>query len=239
MTMERSNKLPTAFDFIAEYEGHSLDYCLLQGPYTTLNLVGMLLLFRKNSIALATDSEKMIMQVWAPAREMGIGVSCSWRGAINCNDSVIESQMTPRPFGAIVSPLGALLVSQGTPSGWDTAWSNRLSEWARQTLRRRLYCIAANASRNETVRNVHQNFIENSCFFDCISGCSVIRNSLCLSTPQFCITAGRTVGWNGTSMEDSFRFKFIIQVKPRGWWNCCQWSHQYFTHWDWFSFLFC
>lgn len=51
------------FDCSAEFEGHSLNRELLQGPDLTNSLLGVLCRFRQETVAFACDIEGMFHQV--------------------------------------------------------------------------------------------------------------------------------------------------------------------------------
>ena len=57
------NKIRVAFDCSAEYEGRCLNKELLPGPDLANQLIGVLLRFRKETIAFTADIEKMYFQI--------------------------------------------------------------------------------------------------------------------------------------------------------------------------------
>ena len=57
------NKITVAFDCSAEYEGRCLNKELLPGPDLANQLIGVLLRFRKETIAFMADIEKMYFQI--------------------------------------------------------------------------------------------------------------------------------------------------------------------------------
>ncbi|VDP92644.1 unnamed protein product [Echinostoma caproni] len=63
---EIPEKLRIVLEFVAKHKGQSLNDVLYQGPDTTTNLVGILLRFRKERVAVTADIEEMIMQVKVP-----------------------------------------------------------------------------------------------------------------------------------------------------------------------------
>ena len=62
----QKGKLRIVFDASAKFEGMSLNQELLQGPDMTNLLVGVLLRFRKEHVAIMADIEAMFYQVQIP-----------------------------------------------------------------------------------------------------------------------------------------------------------------------------
>ena len=60
---KKPGKIRVVFDCSAEFEGHSLDRELLQGPDLTKSLLGIMCRFRQESVAFACDIEGMFHQV--------------------------------------------------------------------------------------------------------------------------------------------------------------------------------
>ncbi|VDP88395.1 unnamed protein product [Echinostoma caproni] len=58
---KKPEKLRTVLDYAAKHMGQSLNDMPFQGPDTTANLVGILLRFRKQRVAVTADIEEMFM----------------------------------------------------------------------------------------------------------------------------------------------------------------------------------
>ncbi len=66
----KPNKVRIVFDRAAEYRGVSLNSELLQGPDFTNKLVGVLMRFRQERVALVADIEGMFHQVRVSPRDI-------------------------------------------------------------------------------------------------------------------------------------------------------------------------
>lgn len=71
----RKHNLRVVFDCGAEYKGVSLNGQLLQGPNLTSSLVGVLMRFRQDCVALMADIKAMFHQVKV-AKECGLSAFC-------------------------------------------------------------------------------------------------------------------------------------------------------------------
>ena len=60
---KKPEKLRVVFDCSGNFQGHSLNRHLLQGPYLTNSLVGVLRRFKQEPVAFACDIEGMFHQV--------------------------------------------------------------------------------------------------------------------------------------------------------------------------------
>ena len=60
---QKPNKIRVVFDCSAEYKGEALNKHLLQGPDLTNKLVGVLVRFRRDPVAVMVDIESMFLQV--------------------------------------------------------------------------------------------------------------------------------------------------------------------------------
>lgn len=72
---EGPTKLRVGSRCAERFQGRSLNGYLLQGPNKTTSLVGLILRFRKDPIALAADIEEMFLQMRVPVRESSLEVS--------------------------------------------------------------------------------------------------------------------------------------------------------------------
>ena len=66
---KKPEKVRVVFDAAAKYQGTSLNESLMQGPDLTNNLVGVLLRFRLETIAVAADIESMFYEVKVPKQD--------------------------------------------------------------------------------------------------------------------------------------------------------------------------
>ncbi|PFX27057.1 hypothetical protein AWC38_SpisGene8267 [Stylophora pistillata] len=101
----KPNKVRTVFDAAAEHQGTSLNKNLLQGPDYTNNLVGVLLRFREENVALVGDIENMFHQVKVRPEDQDSLRFLWWREGID--ETLQEYAMTVHIFGAADSPCSA------------------------------------------------------------------------------------------------------------------------------------
>ena len=101
----KPNKVRIVFDAAAEHEGTSLNKNLLQGPDYTNSLVGVLLRFREENVALVGDIEGMFHQVKVRPDDQDSLRFLWWSGS---EDEIPqEYAMTVHIFGAADSPCSA------------------------------------------------------------------------------------------------------------------------------------
>lgn len=99
----RKKKLRVVFDCGATFHGTSLNGELLQGPDLTNKLIGVMLRFRLNPIALMTDIEGMFHQVRV-AREDVDFLRFLWWPNGDIAEECVEHRMLVHIFGAVSSP---------------------------------------------------------------------------------------------------------------------------------------
>ena len=97
---KKKNKLRVTFDCAVRFKRTSLNEKLLQGPYLTNTLVGTLLRFREEEIALMCDIDRMFYQV----RVRPEFTSFHWSNDGNPLSNVVEYKMMVHLFGATSSP---------------------------------------------------------------------------------------------------------------------------------------
>jgi hypothetical protein len=66
---KKPNKIRVVFDCAASHEGVSLNDILLSGPDLTNSLIGVLLRFRQEPVAVTGDIESMFYQVAVPSNQ--------------------------------------------------------------------------------------------------------------------------------------------------------------------------
>ena len=94
------------FDAAALHDGVSLNSQLLQVPDLTNNLLGVLLRFREEPVAIAADIEAMFLQVKVPPEDSDALRFLWWENG-DLNKTPSEYQMVRHIFGATDSPSSA------------------------------------------------------------------------------------------------------------------------------------
>ena len=99
----RKKKLHVVLDASARFSGTSLNDCLLSGPDLTNNLIGVLLRFRQEPVAMMADLECMFYQVRVPHSERDLLRFLWWPNGDPSRD-VIKCRMHTHIFRATSSP---------------------------------------------------------------------------------------------------------------------------------------
>ena len=99
----RKHKLRIVFDCASKYQGSSLNDRLLQGPNLTNSLVGTLIRFRENDIAIMGDIDSMFHQVRVPKEDASFLRFLWWKDG-DTKQQPVEYQMNVHLFGATSSP---------------------------------------------------------------------------------------------------------------------------------------
>ena len=103
INVNKPGKVRVVFDCAATYNGISLNSQLLQGPNLMNNLVGALIRFRQEKIALAADIEAMFNQVRVHERDCD-ALRFPWWPNGDMNDEPSCYRMQVHLFGATSSP---------------------------------------------------------------------------------------------------------------------------------------
>ncbi|XP_074649001.1 uncharacterized protein LOC141904318 [Tubulanus polymorphus] len=129
----KPGKVRVVFDGSSEFFGVSLNDCLLQGPDFTNSLLGVLLRFRENAIAIKADITKMFYQIHVPPEDRNLLRFLWWKDGDMKTDPLIY-RLTVHPFGAKSSPSCANYALH------QTAYDNTdLAESVRQCVLRNFY----------------------------------------------------------------------------------------------------
>ena len=99
----KPEKVRVVFDCAARFRGVSLNSHLLQGPDYTNKLVGVLMRFRQERVALVSDIEGMFHQVRVPPCDADALRFLWWKEG-NIDENPQEYQMQVHLFGATSSP---------------------------------------------------------------------------------------------------------------------------------------
>ncbi|KAM9717459.1 uncharacterized protein ACNS7B_021107 [Menidia menidia] len=106
-------KLRVVFDCGSTYKGASLNSQLLQGPDLTNSLVGVLIRFRKEPVALMADIDAMFHQVYVSEKHVNFLRFLWWKHG-DTSKPAQEFRMLVHLFGAVSSPSCANYALQRT-----------------------------------------------------------------------------------------------------------------------------
>ena len=99
----KPNKVRVVFDCTASYNGVALNDLLLPGPNLTNHLIGVLLRFRQESVAIMGDIESMFYQVHVPKQERNY-LRFYWWPNGDLSEEPTPYRMKVHLFGAVSSP---------------------------------------------------------------------------------------------------------------------------------------
>ena len=99
----KPGKVRVVFDCAERYEGESLNMQLLQGPDLTNSLVGVLMRFREEPVALVADIESMFYQVLVEPEDFDAFRFLWWENN-DLEEAPTEYRMVKHVFGATSSP---------------------------------------------------------------------------------------------------------------------------------------
>ncbi|CAH8287249.1 unnamed protein product [Heterobilharzia americana] len=221
---KKPGKVRVVLDCAAKLSGTSLNDFLYQGPDTTANLVGILLRFRKELIALTSDVEEMFMQVKVPEFDRG-ALRFLWWPQGDFSKEPIEYQMTSHPFGAVSSPFCAYFAMAKTAE----TYANDYDSYVVEAVKHNFYvddCLVSFASPGEAKTFVKQStelllrggfklkkWVTNSeAVRVVLPGLSHTENSVDLRVSQGSIH--RALGLEWDTMHDVFKFRFEPVEKP-------------------------
>ncbi|KAL0153188.1 hypothetical protein M9458_051515 [Cirrhinus mrigala] len=99
----KKHKIRIVFDCNATYQGTSLNKQLLQGPDLTNSLVGVLIRFRQEPVALMADIESVFYRVKVPDKDTDL-LRFLWWPEGDLAQPLLEYRMVVHLFGATSSP---------------------------------------------------------------------------------------------------------------------------------------
>ena len=130
----QKGKLRIVFDASAKFEGKSLNTELLQGPDMTNLLVGVLLRFRKENLAIMAGIEAMFYQVLIPESQRSFFRFFWWEDG-NLDAELTEYEICVHLFGAVSSGRCANYAHRLTADDCEAQFGPEVSE----TIRRNFY----------------------------------------------------------------------------------------------------
>jgi hypothetical protein len=128
----QKKKLRVVFDCSARYNGTSLNEQLLQGPDFLNSLVGVIMRFQKDRVAIAADVVGMFHQVRVHQRDQD-ALRFLWHKDGDLSKPIVDYQMTVHLFGAASSPSVCCFAL------WKTAKNSICSPETAQTVERNFY----------------------------------------------------------------------------------------------------
>ncbi|XP_025763461.1 uncharacterized protein LOC112847046 isoform X2 [Oreochromis niloticus] len=99
----KKHKLRVVFDCGASYKGTTLNDQLLQGPNLTSTLLGVIIRFRQEEVAIMADVEAMFHQVKVPDEDSDL-LRFLWWTSGDITQKMVEYKMVVHIFGATSSP---------------------------------------------------------------------------------------------------------------------------------------
>ncbi|KAK7896434.1 hypothetical protein WMY93_021759 [Mugilogobius chulae] len=145
--------LRVVFDCGCTYKGTSLNSQLLQGPDLTNTLIGVLLRFREESVALMADISAMFHQVQVPHKHVNFLRFLWWPNGDTAKEPE-EYRMSVHLFGAVSSPSCSNYALRRTAD--DNALE--FSEDVINTVKENFYvddCLKSTATEEEATKLIH------------------------------------------------------------------------------------
>ena len=221
----RKKTLRVVFDCGAEYQGVSLNSELLQGPDLTNSLVGVLLRFRSEPIALMADIKSMFYQVKVSKADIDFLRFLWWPNA-DYDQEPLDYRMLVHIFGAASSPSCASYALQKTAQD-NTDFDSRVTN----TVLKHFYvddCLTSAPTEKEAVQLVSDlvqlcskggfhltKWVSNSrvvlASVKDVARAKEIR-SLDLAKDQ--LPTDRALGLQWRVEDDTFRFDIKVTEKP-------------------------
>ncbi|KAK2879287.1 hypothetical protein Q8A73_007303, partial [Channa argus] len=127
-------KLRIVFDCGASFQGRSLNQQLLQGPDLTSSLVGVLLRFRQEIVAVMADVEAMFHQVRVSSEDTDLFRFLWWPDG-NYKQELVEHKMLVHIFGATSSPSVASFALQKCATDFE----DEFGQEAATTIKKNFY----------------------------------------------------------------------------------------------------
>lgn len=100
---QKPESIRVVFDSSAKYQDVSLNSVLLQGPDMLNSLVGILLRFRKEKVAITMDVQHMFYNFKVPEKQRSY-LRFIWHQNNNFHEPLVDYQMTRHVFGNTASP---------------------------------------------------------------------------------------------------------------------------------------
>ena len=130
----KPGKIRVVFDCSAEVGGESINRNLLTGPDLTNQLIGVLIRFREEHVAIMADIEAMFYQVKVAEKHRSFLRFLWWEDS-DINKSIVDHEMCVHVFGGVSSPSCSNYALRKTASDNQEEYGNDAAE----TLRKNFY----------------------------------------------------------------------------------------------------
>ncbi|XP_033120536.1 uncharacterized protein LOC117119763 [Anneissia japonica] len=222
----QKGKLRVVFDCAAKWQGMSLNDHLMKGPDTINSLVGVLLRFRQERVALVADVEGMFHQARVIPEDRDVLRFLWWPGG-NLDSSPREYRMAVHLFGATSSPACAGYALRRAATDSVSKNNDFIGKKVVQAINDDFYVDDLLTSTNnenmavDMVDRLRQTLKDGGFrLIKWVSNSRKVLNSLPVSerAPTVAnieeLPTERTLGVSWDAEADSFRFKVSLQEKP-------------------------
>ncbi|XP_031425669.1 uncharacterized protein LOC116220856 [Clupea harengus] len=148
----KKKKLRVVFDCAASYQGVSLNTELLQGPDLTNSLIGVIMRFRKEPVAIMSDIKSMFHQVRVARSDVNY-LRFLWWPKGETSQAPKEHRMLVHIFGAVSSPSIASFALRKTAADNECCFPPQVAE----TVRHNFYvddCAKSVAKESDAIQLV-------------------------------------------------------------------------------------
>lgn len=219
-------KLRVVFDCAASYQGMSLNDQLLQGPDLTSSLIGVVIRFRQEPVAIMADIEAMFHQVKVADDDSNL-LRFLWWPEGDYNQALSEHKMTVHLFGAPSSPSCASFALRKCAEDQSQQFRAEVV----QTVLQNFYvddCLKSVATEDEAITMCqdfmkicgHGGFRLNKWVsnrrkvLDSIPKSELAKEMKTLDLDQDEFPMERALGLNWYVESDTFKFKITIRDRP-------------------------
>ena len=223
---QKPDKIRVVFDCSCKYLGSSLNSALIQGPDLTNSLIGVLIRFRQEPVAVMADIEAMFYQVRVPETQLDF-LRFVWWPDGDLNSDLEDYQMTVHLFGAVSSPSCANFALRKTAFDNESDWGKAAAE----TLVNNFYVddmlksVSDTSTAVDLVRSVQQiclkggfrltKFISNSrTVLETVPASDRSKNIINVNLSQSKLPIERALGVHWCVENDSLEFRIILSDKP-------------------------
>ncbi len=226
MNVYKPGKIRIVFDCAAQYQGKSLNDQVYQGPDMTNKLIGVLVRFRQDKVALMADVDAMFYQVFVSPCDRDV-LRFLWWPEGDSTKKPEEYRMTVHPFGGVWSPSCAGYILRRTAEDNRRDYSMQVVK----TVKRNFYvddCLKSVETEEEATQLVKQlksilamggfhlsKWVSNS--REVMTQLPAEERSARLKEIDLCsgtLPTERSLGVSWNVEDDTFGFEVSVKSKP-------------------------